>query len=616
MESLNNQPREEQLVFIGPEFLEYAPPSLAELVEEAKSVIKGLFLKGHALLVPVSGGKDSGAVASLVLTSARELVEMRADINPLVIVTTSNTLIENPEVEALYTSEHIKMDRYAAKHGFRLVTRVAQPTLAASFQMKILSGRGIPSFAGTSSDCSQDLKIQPQKTLRNSIFKALRAEGINVEPVTCLGTRYSESERRSANMTLRGESSTTPVPNKDGELILSPIAHWSVEDVWEYIASVSSSGESYSDFQEMMRVYANSEGQGCAIVADTIRESMSTRKKGGCGARHGCFLCQQVGEDRSLVNMVEHDARYGYAKGLVKLNRFIRNTRYDWSRRHWLGRTIRQGWIAVQPDTYHPRMVRELFRYMVQLDYDESVRAQRCGESPRFSILPPEMIVAVDAYWSLGGLANPFAAISDYVDITAERVRYEIPEIDPVPETPQPDARFLYVGNEWDDSHRGSYMTGLRDTYFEALTEDAPCQPGLRELKDGRVVWDADTALSFSVNPESIAMIWDFELEGLARMHKQGYGAIPGGITSGYKWYLMYGAITLSYGQVMEHDETLRRTAFKHRLGFSLDYEIPDLLAKSVSYAELPPEARLIWKHKATTSSAQPDLPMAAATAA
>lgn len=83
-----------------------------------------------------------------------------------------------------------------------------------------------------------------------------------------------------------------------------------------------------------------------------------------------------MAEDKSLANMVEYDERYAYAAGLQRLNRFIRNTRFDWSRRHWIGRTIRAGYIKVQPDTYHPRMLREMFRYMLQLtSTSNSVRA-------------------------------------------------------------------------------------------------------------------------------------------------------------------------------------------------------------------------------------------------
>lgn len=407
-------------------------------------------------------------------------------------------------------------------------------------------------------------------------------------------------------MLLRGENAAKPVRNTDGDLILSPICDWPTDDVFEYLAT-RQAGESYSDFEETLRLYAHAEGQGCAIVALAIQDGMSKRKKGGCGARHGCFVCQQA-TDKSLENMIEYDERYHYAGGLNKLNKFIRNTRYDWSRRHWIGRTIKAGYIAIQPDTYHPKMIRELFRYMIQLQHDEEMRAEQRCERAKFTLFTPEMILSLDAYWSLTGLARPFAAWADVDDIYSGRVRYDIPEVDMYPQQEVPDARFLYVGEE-DDSASMSDMTGLRDAYLESLLEGSNCAPELRETASGRVIWDVNTETSFIANPESVEMIRCFEMDNLIAQYRQGaMRAIPGSITHGYKWYLMYGAISLSPAQRAKHDEILRRTAHKDRLGLSLDYNIDDLVQKSVRFSDLPKEAREAWSKKATTSSAQADL--------
>ncbi|SPD37124.1 protein of unknown function (plasmid) [Cupriavidus taiwanensis] len=166
----------------------------------------------------------------------------------------------------------------------------------------------------------------------------------------------------------------------------------------------------------MRRIYAHAVGTSCAVVADAILAGSGSRRQGKCGARLGCHVCQMA-EDKSLANMVEYDGRYAYAAGLQRLNRFIRHTRFDWHRRHWVGRTIRRGFIKIQPDTYHPTMVRALVRYMLQLDYDEQCRAERAGERPKFELLPLDLLIAVDALQSLNGLARPFAAWADWRDI-------------------------------------------------------------------------------------------------------------------------------------------------------------------------------------------------------
>lgn len=580
-------------------------PSIEDRTALAKSTITKLFYENVPVCVAFSGGKDSTVCADLVLTSAREFKE-QTQTSPLVLITTSETLVENPEVTAHFRKELRKMELYGKKHGLKLQTRIAKPSLLSTWQLKILTGRGLPSFAGQNTDCSYDLKIQPQAVLRKAIFKALKEEG-RPKPVTCLGTRFDESEKRSLNMLLRGENDIAPVANGDGDLILAPICDWQTDDVFEYLGTRSSQ-DAYSDFQDTLRLYSHAEGQSCAVVASAIQDGLSKRKKGGCGARHGCFVCQQA-TDKSLENMVGFDERYAYAGPLTKFNRFVRNTRHDWSRRHWVGRTIKSGYVAIEPDTYHPDMVRELFRYMVQLDHDETKRAKTAMEAPKFRIFSAEMILAIDAYWSLNGLAQPFSAWADVLDINSGKVRYDIPDIELVPATPKPDALFLHVGAEWDDSASSSELPGLRDPYLESLLEISACAPELREAPGGRLIWDLDNESSFDIDGEGLAMFLDFELKRVVEGYREQLGwAIPGSITRGYMWYTQYGLFSLSGAQTIKHDEILRRTAYKDRLGLTLGYDIKELLAKSVRYSELPKEARDAWAKKATTSSAQAEL--------
>lgn len=97
-------------------------------------------------------------------------------------------------------------------------------------------------------------------------------------------------------------------------------------------------------------------------------------------------------------------------------------------------------------------MLREMFRYMLQLDFDEQQRSRRAGEPPKFQLLTSEMIIAIDAMQSLNGLAKPFAAWADFRDVFERGVRYDIPDVAPVPATAIPEAKFLFVGDDWDAS--------------------------------------------------------------------------------------------------------------------------------------------------------------------
>ncbi|MBG6083052.1 phosphoadenosine phosphosulfate reductase domain-containing protein [Rubrivivax gelatinosus] len=576
-------------------------PSIEELVESAMAAIMNLFLEGRPVICAFSGGKDSSVVAALTLNTAAAYAAQGG--KPFVIFTTGDTLVENPEIVEHYRAELAKAREFGKRHGIRVHTKIVTPSLAASFQVGLLSGRTLPSWAGAKADCTPSWKIQPQRAYRNKLFRELKAENLP-EPVTMLGTRFDESERRAMHMTARGDRWDTPVRNKDGELILCPVARWTTDDIWSYVGTVSSGMcTAYTDFAETVRIYSHSAGTSCAVVADAIYDGAKS-KKGACGARHGCFVCQQA-EDRSLEAMIEYDPRYEYARGLNKLNKFLRAIRYDWSRRHWVGRTIRGGFIAVQPDTLHPSTIRELTRYMLQLDYDEEVRASIAREKPKFRILPEDMMLAVDAMQSLNGVARPFQMWADYRDIRRRGARFDVPELEPAPRSNVPDARFLYVGDDWDETAGYLGLTGLRDPYFEALTELSGCAHELKTLPGGRMAWDLHTGQEMTVDSESLAMLMDFEMETMLAKFDRGF--CPGGITEAYKFYVSYGVLNVSHSQQREHDEVCRRTAYKDRLGLTLDYDIEGLLSRTVGFSELPPQARREWAHKATTDSSQTD---------
>lgn len=412
--------------------------SVEDRVAQAIQSNMQLFHAGQPAVVAFSGGKDSSLVLAIALHAAKDYADMvrsarpldyrparksgnpflcalrawrnlrkstplRASLKrlrePFILVTTSNTRIENPRVIEHIHAEFKRIEKFASDHQLRCETHMVTPPLLSTWQVSILSGRALPSYAGMKGDCSVSYKILPQRSFRRKLFRRLKHENLGT-PVTLLGTRFDESDRRSAAMRKRGERDDRPVLNKDGEYVLSPICSLSTDDVWEALAYYGSGvWPSYSDFEDTKRIYADAGGTSCAVVADAIFEG-SASKSGKCGARFGCHLCLQT-EDRSLKTMVEYDTEYAYAKGLLKLNEYLRNIRYDWTKRNWIGRTIRGGYIAVGPDTLHPKTVREISRFMLQLDHDEAIRARRAGEKPRFVLLPLDILIALDAMQSL-----------------------------------------------------------------------------------------------------------------------------------------------------------------------------------------------------------------------
>lgn len=131
--------------------------SLEDRITLAMATIAKLFEDEVPICLAYSSGKDSSVCADLVLRAAQRLVKT-SNIKPLVIITSSDTLMENPEMTAHCRRDLKKMKAYGDKNGFRVITRIAKPALLSTWQLKVLSGRGLPSFAGMNTDCASITK--------------------------------------------------------------------------------------------------------------------------------------------------------------------------------------------------------------------------------------------------------------------------------------------------------------------------------------------------------------------------------------------------------------------------------------------------------------------------
>lgn len=373
-------------------------------------------------------------------------------------------------------------------------------------------------------------------------------------------------------MTARGESDTTPRPGKDCDL-LSPIANWSTDDVFEYLGMAAVSKTGYSDFQRTLEIYADAGGSSCAVVAELNAGKLKQGK--ACGARFGCWSCTAT-EDKSMANLLASDERYGYMRGLNRLQRFLMATRYDWTRRQWFSRSITEdGYVGIGPDAYSPKMLEALLRYCLTLDIEEQEAAFAAGlVEPRFQIINLQTLIAIDAQWDAYGYHKPFHALAIFRDVYLAGKRYPVPEVETFPRTPEPPKRWLHVGENWDQDIEWAY-TGLQDPLLE--TFGGPGCRGVTTLSNGRKVIDVETAPSFTVDIESAYMVLEFELDRLIREYHDNpvsaYGA-------GFRFYVTYGTLALSSGNRADMDMTLRRTAYKARQGLAgPDYDREGLYA-------------------------------------
>lgn len=564
----------------------------------AVDIIAGLIRDKRPLAVSYSGGKDSSAALNLTLFAAAEERALGTRVPPIVVIH-GDTGIENPEIASYARCELGKVAEFAKAHDLDVRVCIATPAINQSWAFRTIGQGNLPTFPGDPRECSVEFKIRPQTRLLRRVMAELAET--SPAPVVIMGTRYSESAERESRMLERKESAEHTWEGSFGFEYLSPIADWTIHDVWAYLgicadlavllgdphkwhstAQLLGSEErwtAYSDFQETTRIYAAATGSACGVVGDTTRTSV--KRAEACGARFGCYLCTAIGRDKSLEAMIGGDDRYSYMAGLNRLQRWILATRWDWNRRNWLGRSLTDhGYLRIQPDTYSPGMVADLFRYCLTLDIEEFEAAERAGLAPRFQLLPAEMIVAIDAEWSRYGLHRPFHALKLWIEVM-NGARFAVPQVDDVPFTSRPAPRYIHVGRDWDEGYEWQF-TGLRSVW--EMFEECP-QYRTTTLRNGMTVLDVQVSEQFDVDPEGAWLILTLEAERLVREHHDNPSS---GATRAYETYLGLGTISLNPRQRGATDLILRRTNFRARHGLTGDnIDLGPLIARSITAAQM-----------------------------
>jgi len=544
-----------------------------ELILNTKRRIHRALMFKRPLFVSFSSGKDSSCVLALTLMCAREIKERMPDFKlaPIFVIT-SNTMIENPEIFNGLINDINDIQSYADKHNIHVESHLTQPLLNDTFSVSIIGGRKLPRFPGDSQDCTDAWKIKPLAKLRNRLTKAYADIG---EPITLVGTRFSESRERNDKMTLRQENAEEPWLNKDKKWYQSPIADWSEDNVWSFLGDCRSGKiEAYSNFNNTFRLYADASGTSCAVVADMMFGQRTNN--GGCGNRFGCAICTVNTLDKSLTQMIKTDPRYHYMQGLNNLHTFLMNSRFDMDRRSWVGRTIDDdGYIAIGPDRYNPKMLDELLCYSMTLDANELEESMALGlESPRFQLVNLEQLIAIDAIWSRDGLHKPFHALKRFDEIYNKGKRYSIPNITPFQRVTIPAARRLYVGENFDQG------VNFEDSGFNLPLLDVFASDGCMQhttSKKGNTVIDYESEGSLTVDIEGASLVLELELDKLLEKHNDASASV----TDGYMYYITMGVLQLKNGMHDIVDMQLRRTHFLQRNNLLGNVNVDELLKRS-----------------------------------
>ena len=516
--------------------------------ERATRRIKEVLLAGHPTVLSFSSGKDSSVLVGIALSAARDILA-KGFACPPVVVLHGNTGVEQPEIVNLAHAEIGKMQAYANKHAIPLTTRISTPSVTTSFAVRVIGGRGLPSFPDSRADCSTDWKVNVNLKAQREVFAELGTLGRWKPPVVMTGVRNEESIARDQRIKKRGEVAEGLWENELGALRLSPILDFSVDDIWEYIGLANAGAiDSYSDFAETMRIYKDAGGSSCVVVADMKGAAHSKP----CGTRTGCWVCTRVGEDKSMGQMMASDPqRYAYLEPLAGLRNFISRTQYDWSRRTFVGRTIDEdGYISIGADTYSPDMLKELLRYTLSAQVVSGV-----------DIISVQQLIGIDARWSQYAIAPPFTALKIYFEVMDGDIALA-PTVDRVMKTPVPKIGKIFVGQPSFHDAMGGHVSGLRNVGAEFFHES--CGHTLRSLKDGTPVIDVETDDDMTIDAEGAEDFLTFVAEDMIRDYCRNDCS---DWTWGYKTYLQYGTICVAKGKSSQTHEILQRSQWRQAQG-------------------------------------------------
>ena len=521
------------------------------------AAIKRVLRQDWPVCVASSFGKDSSVLLGLTLAAAKECVDEGIPIRPI-IVSHADTGVDAPEMRLLADGEIRKLRDYAKNHNIPLKVDVVRPGAFSTWPAKVIGGRGLPTFEDSGSrDCTIELKITPQQRQRKRLLKEMGQGG--AKPLTLLGVRLEESPDRAQRMLARGDSPDEPTLT-DGSWMMSPLMHFDQEDVWTYLAQCQSGVvESYSDFQDLTRIYADSAGSSCFVVGDDVTAALKSKR--ACGARTGCHTCNAVGaEDKSMNAMIETDPRYAYLKPLSEFRQFTRATRFDLERRNWVMRSIENDEIRLMPDAYSPAMVEEMLRIALTIDLRESRRAHLAGESqPKFQIVSLSDLISIDFQWSRYGLHKPFHALHIYNQVSEGRFT-EIPKVAddafPKPKGLSSIKGTIPVKFDFDK------QDGLSNYMLEAFASEC----GFEAKKAGKyTVTDYGTVSSVEVDDEGAELFLSFEADRMIEL----YHSDDVDPTTAARIYLQYGTVALSPKGLSDNETIVRRTQAMWRAGMN-----------------------------------------------
>ena len=290
-------------------------------IEALMETVRDLYLADEIpWIIGYSGGKDSSATLQLVWIALSELPRKKLQ-KPVHIIHT-DTLVESPVVERWASYSLEIMNDAARRESLPFIAHRLTPKPDQTFWVNLL-GRGYPFPRKRYRWCTDRLKIQP---VNNFIKEKISQYG---EIILVIGTRKAESARRARTMeryeARRVRELLSPNPSLMNELVFSPIAEWSNDDVWLFLMQYKNPwGYSNTDLLTLYK----------GATADNECPLMVEKNMPSCGkSRFGCWMCTMVSEDKSMQAMIANDDEKQWLAPLLDFRNMIGNEDGDFERR-------------------------------------------------------------------------------------------------------------------------------------------------------------------------------------------------------------------------------------------------------------------------------------------
>ena len=263
---------------------------LSNLISDVRATLREMYFgDARPWVVAFSGGKDSTTVLQLVYDM---ILELGPRATKPVHIVASDTRVEAPNVEEFLDKVLAAIRKHSLAHDLPIHVHHVRPAPDQTFWVNLI-GRGYPSPTRTFRWCTTKMKIRPARKVIESVISAAGAA------ILLLGTRSAESSGRAQRMEARQQNERGLNPHHEipNALVMSPIAHWSNDEVWDYLFQNNPPPWGMRhDF--MLDLYRQANGGECPVVLDLNTPSCG-------GSRFGCWTCTVVKQDRSMQGFLD-----------------------------------------------------------------------------------------------------------------------------------------------------------------------------------------------------------------------------------------------------------------------------------------------------------------------